>query len=145
VVDKELWLRSDSQISGYLNTKEEAIDDGWFKTGDLVDLRDDGYFKVIGRKTEVINVGGEKVLPGEIEDLLMSIDQVIDCTAFSVENGIIGQAVGVRVVPAKGADLKKLKRNIRQFSRTKMESFKVPVKIIFEVDLKYTERFKKER
>jgi len=145
VVDKELWLRSSSQISGYLNTKEKAIDDGWFKTGDLVDLRNDGYFKVVGRTTEVINVGGEKVLPGEIEDLLMSIDQVIDCTAFSVENGITGQAVGVRVVPSKGTDLKKLKRNIRQLSRTKMESFKVPAKIIFEVDLKYTERFKKER
>lgn len=145
VVDKELWLRSNSQISGYLNTKEKVIDDGWFKTGDLVDLRDDGYFKIVGRKKEVINVGGEKVLPGEIEDLLMSIDQVIDCTAFSVPNVITGQAVGVRVVTTKGIDVKELKRNIRQFSRAKMESFKVPAKIIFEEDLKHTERFKKER
>ncbi|MFT5801847.1 MAG: acyl-coenzyme A synthetase/AMP-(fatty) acid ligase [Nonlabens sp.] len=145
VVDKELWLRSSLQISGYLNTTEVAIDEGWFKTGDLVDLRDDGYFKVVGRKKEVINVGGEKVLPGEIEDIIMSINEVIDCTAFAVPNGITGQAVGVRIVPAKGTDLKELKRIIRHVSRTKMDGFKVPAKIIFEADLKHTERFKKER
>ena len=145
VVDDELWLRTKTQISGYMNVDEQAIEDGWFKTGDLIEMRDDAYFKVIGRKNEVINVGGEKVLPAEIEDLLMTLDQVIDCTAFSVPNGITGQSVGVRVVPVDGADLKALKKEIRLISRVHLEGFKIPVKIRFESDLRHTDRFKKER
>jgi acyl-coenzyme A synthetase/AMP-(fatty) acid ligase len=145
VVDDELWLRTKTQILGYMNVDEQAIEDGWFKTGDLIEMRDDAYFKVIGRKNEVINVGGEKVLPAEIEDLLMTLDQVIDCTAFSVPNGLTGQSVGVRVVPVGGADLKALKKEIRLISRIHLESFKVPAKIVFESDLKFTDRFKKMR
>tara|TARA_B100000780_G_scaffold277876_1_gene249687 strand:+ start:1419 stop:2750 length:1332 start_codon:yes stop_codon:yes gene_type:complete len=144
VVDNELWLNTKTQISGYMNVDEQAISDGWFKTGDLIEMRDATYFKIIGRKKEVINVGGEKVLPAEIEDLLMTLEQVIDCTAFSVPNGITGQSVGVRVVPVGGADLKALKKEIRLISRVHLESFKVPVKIRFESVLRHTDRFKKE-
>ena len=50
-----------------------AISEGWFKTGDLVEKHDESFFRIIGRKKEVINVGGEKVLPGEVEDLVMTI------------------------------------------------------------------------
>lgn len=145
VVDNELWLKTKTQISGYMNVDEQAISEGWFKTGDLIEMRDDIYFKIIGRKKEVINVGGQKVLPAEIEDLLMSLGQVIDCTAFSVPNGITGQAVGVKIVPEKDADLKTLKKEIRHICRMHLESFKVPVKIIFESEVKHTDRFKKER
>lgn len=145
VVDNELWLKTKTQISGYMNVDEQAISDGWFKTGDLIEMRDDIYFKIIGRKKEVINVGGQKVLPAEIEDLLMTLGQVIDCTAFSVPNGITGQAVGVKIVPERDADLKALKKGIRHICRMHLENFKVPVKIIFESEVKHTDRFKKER
>ena len=145
VVDNELWLKTKSQISSYMNVDEQAISDGWFKTGDLIEMRDDVYFKIIGRKKEVINVGGEKVLPAEIEDILMTLGQIIDCTAFSVPNGITGQAVGVKVVPERDADLKALKKEIRLICRMHLENFKVPVKILFESELKHTDRFKKER
>ena len=145
IEDKELWLRSSNQISSYINTDEKAIDDGWFKTGDLVEIRDDGYFKIIGRKKEVINVGGEKVLPSEIEDFIMSIDEVVDCTAFSVPNGITGQAVGIRVIANNKSKEKDLKKYIRKISKLKLESFKIPVKIIFDSKLNHTDRFKKER
>ena len=145
VVNNELWLKTKTQISGYMNVAEQAINDGWFKTGDLVEMLDSNYFKIIGRKKEVINVGGEKVLPAEIEDLLMTLEQIVDCTAFSIPNGITGQAVGVRIVPEIGVDLKILKKEIRLISRKQLESFKVPVKIMFESNLKHTDRFKKER
>lgn len=145
IEDQELWIKSASQISSYINTDEQAIDDGWFKTGDLVEMKDGKYFKIIGRKKEVINVGGEKVLPSEIEDFIMSIDGVIDCTAFSVPNGITGQAVGIKVVMMKGVDKKSLKKDIRQISKLKLESFKVPVKMIFDTKLNHTDRFKKAK
>ena len=145
VVNSELWLNVKRQISGYMNIDEQVINDGWFKTGDLIEMRDATYFKIIGRKKEVINVGGEKVIPAEIEDLLITLEKVIDCTAFSVPNGITGQSVGVRVVPMGGADLKALKKEIRLTSKMHLESFKQPVKIKFETDLRHTDRFKKER
>ena len=144
IVNQELWIKTVNQISGYLNNSEVAIDEGWFKTGDLVKNGSKGYFKIIGRKKEIINVGGEKVMPSEIEEHIMSIDQVIDCTAFPVPNGITGQAVGARIVVEKNNDLKSLKKYIRQYCKLKLEPFKVPAKITFDFDLKYTDRFKKE-
>lgn len=145
IENKELWVKSKNQISEYINTNEKAINSGWFKTGDLVETKDDTYFKIVGRKNEVINVGGEKVLPAEIEDFVMAIAGVEDCTAFSVANGITGQAVGVKIIVDKEANTRDLKKTIRKLSRQKLESFKVPVKIIFETEMQHTERFKKER
>ena len=84
-------------------------------------------------------------MPAEIEDLLMSLGKVMDCTAFSVPNGITGQAVGVKIVPKKNVDLKALKKEVRSFCRMHLENFKVPAKIIFESGVKHTDRFKKER
>ncbi len=145
IENKELWLKSSNQISNYINTDEKAIDDGWFKTGDLVEIRDDNYFRIIGRKKEVINVGGEKVLPSEVEDFIMSLDGVVDCTAFAVTNGITGQAVGIRVIPDKNINEKDLKKHIRSTAKINLENYKVPVKIIFDSKLSHTERFKKDR
>lgn len=145
IENKELWVKSKNQISGYINTNEKAIDSGWFKTGDLVETKDDTYFKIVGRKNEVINVGGEKVLPAEIEDFVMAIEGVDDCTAFSVANGMTGQAVGIKVIVNQKVNTRDLKKIIRKLSRQKLEGFKVPVKIIFDTEMQHTERFKKER
>lgn len=72
IVENELWLKSKTQVLGYLNSPMNSFtDDGWFKTGDLVEEADDGYIKIIGRNREVINVGGEKVLPSEIESIIL--------------------------------------------------------------------------
>ena len=68
IINGELWLRSKTQIMGYLNSSMERFtDDGWFKTGDMVEEKD-GYIKIIGRNSDIINVGGEKVLPSELYD-----------------------------------------------------------------------------
>lgn len=145
IVEKELWLRTSGQIMEYLNTDQQVTHDGWFKTGDLVEMHDERYFKIVGRKTEMINVGGEKVLPAEIEDLLMTIPVVIDCTAYAVPNSITGQSVGVRVVPEQGSDTKVLKKLVRELCRSNLERYKIPSKVIFDSGLKHTDRFKKER
>ena len=145
VVDGELWIRSRSQIEEYMNHTQPALSDGWFVTGDLVELRADGFFRVIGRKKEVINVGGEKVLPSEVEDLLVQISGIEDCTAYAVPNALTGQSVGVRVVASKDADIAKLKKQIRAMARTKLEGYKIPTKIAFVDAVKHTDRFKKER
>ncbi|WP_246540703.1 AMP-binding protein [sulfur-oxidizing endosymbiont of Gigantopelta aegis] len=75
IIEGELWLKSKTQILGYLNASMENFNsDGWFCTGDSVLLCDDGFMKIIGRTQEVINVGGEKVLPAEVESVLLEIE-----------------------------------------------------------------------
>jgi acyl-CoA synthetase (AMP-forming)/AMP-acid ligase II len=145
VVDDELWIRTNSQIDEYLNTEEEVLSEGWFKTGDLVEVKEGAYFRIIGRKKQVINVGGEKVLPSEIEDLINTIPLVEDCTAYAVDNAITGQSVGVTILTSRDADTSSLKRDIRSLTGRTLERYKIPTKINFEFEVKYTDRFKKER
>jgi acyl-coenzyme A synthetase/AMP-(fatty) acid ligase len=83
VVNGELWLKSKTQILGYLNVEDDSFTpDGWFKTGDMVEESSDGFLKIIGRTKEVINVGGLKVLPVEIESVLLEMESIDDCMVY---------------------------------------------------------------
>lgn len=144
IVDNELWLRSNTQIKGYINSSNENFTtDGWFKTGDLVEVKGE-FLKIIGRKTEIINVGGEKVIPSEIEKTILELEEIIDCTVKGESNPITGQYVIAEVL-TKDIDKKKIKLLIKNHCRNKLESYKVPVKIKFIEALKYTDRFKKSK
>ena len=84
---------------GYLNASmEDFTEDGWFKTGDLVEVNEDGFIKIIGRSKEMINVGGEKVVPNELESLILNVDYIEDCLVYGERNLITGQTVVVEVV-----------------------------------------------
>jgi acyl-coenzyme A synthetase/AMP-(fatty) acid ligase len=146
IIDNELWLRSKTQIMGYLNHDMNSFsEDGWFQTGDLVEQSEDGYLKIIGRAKEVINVGGEKVLPSEVESVLLAIDDVEDCIVYAAANAITGQTVVANVTPSFGADLKELKKKIRRHCRSQLDTYKVPTKINFNADTGVNGRFKKVR
>lgn len=146
VVDGELWLRSKTQVLGYINYSNESFtEDGWFKTGDLVEATSDGYLRIVGRSKEVINVGGEKVLPSEIENILTEMEQVIDCKVKGVLNVITGQTVVADIVLAPGYDPKVEKANIRNHCRNKLDAYKVPAKINFVDNISFSDRFKKIR
>jgi len=146
VVNGELWLKSKTQILGYLNASMESFtDDGWFCTGDLVEQSEDGYLKIIGREKEVINVGGEKVLPAEVESQLLTIDGVEDCLVYGQNNAITGQTVVADIVKSKSINSKDLKQLIRKECFKKMERFKIPTKFNFKDQLTIGHRFKKIR
>ncbi|MCE7566306.1 AMP-binding protein [Aliivibrio fischeri] len=147
IVNNELWLRSKTQILGYLNHDMGSFsDDGWFQTGDLVEELQDGYLKIIGRLKEVINVGGEKVLPSEVESVVLEIDDVVDCIAFSSPNAITGQTVAINVVTdLDDVELKLLKKKIRKYCLSKLDVYKVPTKINFTNSTNVSARFKKIR
>ena len=99
IIDGKLFLRSNTQISGYLNASMESFDcEGWLYTGDLAEESDDGYIKIIDQSKEMINIGGEKVLPTEIESLLLEMPEIEDCTVYGEANPIMGQSVKVKVV-----------------------------------------------
>ena len=146
IVNDELWLKSKTQILGYLNASMDSFtDDGWFKTGDLVEVIEDGYLKIIGRNKEVINVGGEKVLPAEVESVVLDMDEVIDCMAYGESNNITGQTVVIDVVFKKELTSREAKKLVRKFCKDKLDGYKIPSKVNLVEKTNFGERFKKIR
>jgi acyl-CoA synthetase (AMP-forming)/AMP-acid ligase II len=146
IINNELWLRSKTQVLGYINHSNESFtEDGWFKTGDMVEETADGFIKIIGRTKEVINVGGEKVMPAEVESIILELDSVLDCIVRPERNAITGQMVCAEIVLKKGFDFKLEKVNIKQHCKLKLDSFKVPVRITEIDSILFTNRFKKNR
>lgn len=146
VVDGELWLRSKTQILGYLNSSMERFtSDGWFRTGDKVETDDAGYLRIVGRTSEMINVGGEKVAPSEVESVLLEVKGIIDCVVYGLASPITGQIVAAKVVAQSDVDKAMLKNAIRQHCSKRLQRYKVPVKIEFVHDTLFSERFKKKR
>lgn len=146
IVDNELWLRSKTQILGYLNRSMESFtNDGWFKTGDLVELDSEGFIKIIGRNKEIINVGGQKVLPSEVESVLLGMDEIEDCLVYGEQNAITGQSVSCDVVLKHGIDDSGFKILVRKFCKDKLDNFKIPTRVNVVQKTEFTERFKKSR
>lgn len=146
VVDGELWLRSQTQILGYLNhSMDRFTDDGWFKTGDKVEVDEDGYVRVIGRTSELINVGGEKVTPTEVESVILEIAGVVDCLVSGEPSAITGQMVTVKVLATQDADRSSLRTEIRRHCVGRLQRYKVPAKIEFVEESLFGDRFKKKR
>ena len=146
IVDGELWIRSKTQIMGYLNASMERFtEDGWFKTGDLVEEAEDGYIKIVGRNKELINVGGEKVLPSEVESVLFQMPDLIDCMVYGEQNPITGMMVVAKVLfktPMKPSEAKKA---VTLFCQDKLDRYKIPAKVVQMTESEYTDRFKKKR
>ncbi|MBN2782391.1 MAG: long-chain fatty acid--CoA ligase [Campylobacterales bacterium] len=146
IVDGELWLRSKTQVMGYLNASMESFsEDGWFKTGDLVEQSEDGYIKIIGRGKEVINVGGEKVLPAEVESVLLSMDEIDDALVYASANAITGQSVVCDVVSSVSVSESEMKKLIRKYCKEKLDRYKIPTKVNLVERTNFSDRFKKMR
>ena len=108
-----------------------------------MEVDSDGFIKVIGRKNDVINVGGLKVLPSEIEEIINRIEGVQDCTVFGESNAITGNIVCAKIVIHKDLDKFEMKKEIKKVCREKLDKFKVPNKITFSQKIQYSDRFKK--
>lgn len=146
VVDGELWLRSRSQILGYLNSDDKRFTaDGWFRTGDQVLETDDGYLRILGRDSDLINVGGEKVFPAEVESVILELAEVSDCMVLAESNPITGQAVTLKVVPRSGVGTEALKGILRRHCRDRLERYKRPTRIKIVDKLPVSGRFKRLR
>jgi acyl-coenzyme A synthetase/AMP-(fatty) acid ligase len=134
VVDDELWLRSRTQVEGYLDARDGAgkfTGDGWFRTGDKVELGPRGTLRILGRLGEVINVGGEKLMPAEVESVILGLPLVLDCRVRGEANALVGQAVVADVVAAPGADHDELRATIRSACRRALAAHKVPTRVRF--------------
>jgi acyl-CoA synthetase (AMP-forming)/AMP-acid ligase II len=144
IVDGVLWIRSRSAMLGYLNAPSPFDVDGWFNTQDLVE-RDGEYIRILGRKSELINVGGEKVHPTEIENVLLQVDNVRDVTVRGHPNPVTGEVVAAKITPLRPEDPDALKRRVRQFCHARLERYKIPAVIDVVLEDHYGARFKKSR
>lgn len=159
IIDNELYLKSKTQSLGYLNADNSAFDsDGYFATGDLVEsiqINGEEYLRILGRSKEVINVGGEKVLPQEVENIILQMPLIKDCLVYGESNAITGQSVSVKIVLEDsriaeffGTDSPtniEIKKELRKFCKGKLAPFKIPSKVERVESLEISERFKKIR
>jgi acyl-coenzyme A synthetase/AMP-(fatty) acid ligase len=144
VADGLLEIKADSAMLGYLNAPSPFTSDGWFMTGDQVEV-DGEYVKILGRKSEIINVGGEKVYPAEVESIIQELNNVAEVTVFGEKNPIMGNVVCARVRLIDEEEKKQFTTRLKIHCRQKLQSFKVPVKIIFDNEQQSGDRFKKKR
>jgi long-chain acyl-CoA synthetase len=144
VVDGILQIKAPSAMLGYLNAPSPFTDDGWFNTQDEVEV-DGQWFRIKGRQTDIINVGGEKVYPAEVEAVIMEVDNIADVTVASEPHPFTGRIVVAEVTTRADEDLKEVAKRVRVHCFRRLASFKVPVKVTQATDRRITERFKKER
>jgi long-chain acyl-CoA synthetase len=142
VRDGILWIRAESAMLGYLNAPSPFDDQGWFNTGDLVEVRDD-YFRILGRRSELINVGGEKVYPGEVESVILDLPEVAEVVVRGEPNALLGHVVVALVRPSSEIPPEQLRRRVRDLCRERLARFKVPAKITVVDTPLHSDRFKR--
>ncbi|MFW6350745.1 MAG: class I adenylate-forming enzyme family protein [Bacteroidota bacterium] len=120
-------------MKGYFEDEEatrETIRDGWLHTGDLGTIDEDGFIYLSARKKEIVKVGGKRVSPKEIEEVIVSIPDIIDCTVEGVEHQVLGEALKATVVKNPNSSLSA--EEVRAFCSTKLASFKIPGEVVFK-------------
>ncbi|OGB34789.1 MAG: AMP-dependent synthetase [Burkholderiales bacterium RIFCSPLOWO2_12_FULL_61_40] len=144
VVDGILWIKSEYAMVGYLNAKSEFDADGWFNTQDQVEV-DGEYFRILGRVTDLINVGGQKVYPAEIESVILGLDNVQDVAVFGEKHNLLGQIVVAKIVLDEPEVVDSVKKRVRQACLAQLASFKVPTKVVLTEGVLHSVRQKKIR
>lgn len=118
-----------ASYGGRVPPSADAFVDGWFRTGDLGHLDADGYLFISGRLKEIINRGGEKISPREVDDAVLEHADVTQTAAFAVEHPTLGEDLVAAVVRMPGSDL--TEAALRQFLFSRLAAHKVPSRIVF--------------
>ncbi len=146
VVDNLLEIKAESAMLGYLNAPSPFTDDGWFKTGDMVEV-DGDYIKILGRKSELINVGGEKVFPTEIEGVIKQLENVVAVVVSGERHVITGNIVCAKIFLDRAEGKAEFSKRLKLFCRARLPTYKIPVRIELVSDLSelYSYRLKTKR
>jgi acyl-coenzyme A synthetase/AMP-(fatty) acid ligase len=144
IVNGILQVKADTAMIGYLNAPSPFTEDGWFITGDMVET-DGDYIRILGRESEMINVGGEKVYPAEVEEVLMMMPEVEDAAVTGAESPIIGQMVQAKVKLRTGDSRSEFRQKMREFCKDKLLPHQIPQKVVLTDQGFHGGRFKKMR
>ncbi|NEU10519.1 AMP-binding protein [Methylobacterium sp. BTF04] len=128
----EIVIRGDNVMAGYENNdkanSEAFTRQGWFRTGDQGTLSPEGYLAITGRLKEIINRGGEKISPREVDEILMDHPAVSQCVTFAMPHDKLGEEVCAAIVLREGQSL--MEKDLRSFAAERLAAFKVPAKIL---------------
>ena len=144
VVNDILYIKAKTAMLGYLNAPFPFDKDSWFNTQDKVEV-DGEWIKILGRTTDIINVGGQKVYPAEVESVLLEIDNINDVSVFSKDNSIMGKIVAAKINLKNNEPVNSLKKRIRKYCKSRLESYKIPAYIEITKEKQVSDRFKKVR
>jgi len=144
VVDGILWIKAHSAMLGYLNAPSPFDAEGWFNTNDMVEV-DGEYIRILGRKSEIINVGGQKVYPAEVESVLLQMDNVADAVVLGEPHPITGNIVTARVNLVEPEPAQAFRQRVRAFCRERLASYKAPVKVEIVAAEQFNARYKRVR
>ena len=128
----ELCVRGSVVIKGYLNRPEATADgirDGWFHTGDIAEIDEDGFVFIVDRAKDMVLRGGENVYCSEVEAGIYEHPDVAEAAVFGVPDDRLGELVGVAIVRAPGSTLDE--DGLRAFLSDKMSKFKIPERVWF--------------
>jgi oxalate---CoA ligase len=128
----EIGIRGANVTQGYENNPQansSAFINGWFRTGDLGYLDSDGYLFISGRLKEIINRGGEKISPREVDEVLLDHPGVAQAVTFAVPHPTLGENIAVAIVLQHNAAI--TEREIREFAATRLADFKIPTQVVF--------------
>jgi oxalate---CoA ligase len=127
----EVAIRGDNVMAGYENNPEAnaaAFTNGWFRTGDQGIFDAEGYLRITGRFKEIINRGGEKISPREVDEVLLEHPAIAVCVTFALPHDKLGEEVAAAVVLREGGTVNE--QEMRAFASERLASFKVPRRIV---------------
>ena len=145
VVDGVLWVRSEANMAGYINAPNPIDAAGWMCTGDRVEVRN-GYLRFLGRDSEIINVGGKKVFPADVETVLLEADNVCEASVSGLRHPLLGQVVQAHISLDRPEDADALRERLRDFCLERLARYKVPMRfVVIAKAEQHSRRFKKNR
>jgi long-chain acyl-CoA synthetase len=144
IIDNILWVRAKTAMMGYLNAPDLFDADGWLNTQDAVEV-DGEYLRILGRATDLINVGGQKVYPAEVENVLLQLDNVEDVAVFGKAQPMMGQVVAARFKLRSPEAMDVFKRRMMAFCRERLANYQIPRAVEFSDSDQFGARFKKMR
>ena len=139
IINNILHIKARNKMIGYLNSDSPFDKDGWYCTKDIVEKIDNNFLKIVGRDSDVINVGGLKFMPSEIELICLQFPNIKHVKAYGKANPITGQHVELIVEPLND-DFSKLE--MLNFLKLKLPKYMIPLKILVK-ELSLSHRFKK--
>jgi acyl-CoA synthetase (AMP-forming)/AMP-acid ligase II len=131
LVDDELWTKSPFLFTGYFRNPEAttaALVDGWYRTGELAEIDDEGYVTIVGRSSEMIRTGGETVAPAEVDAVLLEHPAVADGAVAGVPHDDWGEVVTAFVVLHPGASL--TAEDLHKHCDGRLAPFKLPRRLV---------------
>lgn len=144
IVEGILEVKSKTPMLCYLNHPDKVTAGGWFKTGDMV-TEENGYLKVTGRDSDLINLAGRKFFPSDVEELIMQMSGVKDVTIKREANDLIGSILLAEIVIDPSQDEKTFRMSFKQFCQDRLPYYMHPHKVTLLKNAELPQRFKKMR